>query len=139
MFYEVIPEGKVEALTYDFDGSLVPGQIVVVPVGRRNVPSVVVKKVVQPEFKTRTILKLLYSKPLPRHLLDTVRFIHEYYLVSSGQAVSLILPRGVEKKRRKTERMFGSPLDGSCRTLSSPKIDGNFGGPPPGPSPVYVL
>ena len=127
----------MEALTYDFDGSLVPGQIVVVPVGRRNVPSVVVKKVVQPEFKTRTILKLLYSKPLPRHLLDTVRFIHEYYLVSSGQAVSLILPRGVEKKRRKTERMFGSPLDGSCRTLSSPKIDGNFGGPPPGPSPVH--
>ena len=29
-------------------------------------------------------------------------------------------------------------LDGSCRTFSSPKIDDNFGGPPPGPSPVIL-
>ena len=28
-------------------------------------------------------------------------------------------------------------LDGSCRNLSSPKNDGIFGGPPPGPSPVH--
>ena len=108
MFYEVIPEGKVEALTYDFDGdSLVAGQIVMVPVGRRVVPGVVVKKVAQPDFKTRSIMKVLYSKPLPRHLLDTVQFVHDYYMVPAGSAVSLILPRGVEKKRRKTEQMFG--------------------------------
>ena len=108
MFYEVIPEGKVEALTYDFDGSLVAGQIVLVPMGRRVVPGMVAKKVTQPEFRTKSILKILYSKPLPKHLLDTVRFVHEYYLVASGQAVSLVLPRGVEKKRRKTEQMFGN-------------------------------
>ena len=95
MFYEVIPEGKVEALTYDFDELLAPGQIVTVPVGRRVVPGVVVKKVAQPDFKTRKILKVLYSKPLPKHLVGVVRFMHEYYLASSGQAVSLILPRGV--------------------------------------------
>ena len=98
----------MEVLTYDYDGdSLVPGVVVMVPVGRRVVPGVVVKKVAQPEFKTRSILKVLYTKPLPRHLLDTVKFVHEYYLVPSGSAVSLILPRGVEKKRRKTEQMFG--------------------------------
>lgn len=108
MFYEVVPEGKVEGLTYDYDDSLVAGQVVLVPVGRRTVPGVVIKKVVQPDFKTRTILKVLYSKPLPRHLLDVVRFIHDYYLAASGEAVSLILPRGVQKKRRKTEQMFGS-------------------------------
>ena len=101
----------MEALTYSFNGSLLAGQIVVVPIGRRVVPGIVVKKVAQPDFKTRAILKVLYSKPLPRHLLDTVRFIHEYYMASSGQAVSLILPRGVQKKRRKTEQMFGI---GSC-------------------------
>ena len=115
MFYEVIPEGKVEALTYSFNGSLLAGQIVVVPIGRRVVPGIVVKKVAQPVFKTRAILKVLYSKPLPRHLLDTVHFIHDYYMASSGQAVSLILPRGVQKKRRKTEQMFGNDLlGGSC-------------------------
>ena len=119
MFYEVIPEGKVEALTYNFDDdSLLPGQIVLTPVGRRVVPGVVVKKVAQPNFKTKSILKVLCSKPLPRHLLKTVDFIHKYYLVPSGQAVSLILPRGVEKKRRKTEQMFGNNSNRSELILS---------------------
>ena len=118
MFYEVIPEGKVEILTYRFDGdSLLPGAIVMVPVGRRVVPGVVVKKIAQPDFATKAIFKILYSKPLPRHLLDAVRFVHEYYMVPSGQAVSLILPRGVQKKRRKTEQMFGS-VDSSKSFLS---------------------
>ena len=107
MFYEVVPEGKVEGLTYDFDGSLLPGQIVLVPVGRRKVPGVVIKKVAQPDFPTKSILTILYSKPLPNHLLAAVKFLHEYYLAASGQAVAVVLPRGVEKKRRKTEQMFG--------------------------------
>ncbi len=107
MFYEVIPEGKVEALTYDFNGSLLPGQIVMVPVGKRVIPGIVMKKVAQPNFKTKSIVKVLYSKPLPPHLLKTIQFLHEYYLASSGQAVSMILPKGIEKKRRKTEQMFG--------------------------------
>ena len=99
----------MEELTYSFDDSLLLGQIVQVPIGRRVVPGVVVKKVAQPDFKTKSILKVLYSKPLPKHLLKTVKFIHDYYMVPSGQAVSLVLPRGVEKqrRRRKTEQMFG--------------------------------
>lgn len=141
MFYEVIPEGKVEALTYDYDGSLLPGQIVVVPVGRRNVPGVVIKKVAQPDFKTKTILKVLYSKPLPRHLLATIKFIHEYYLAPSGSAVSLILPTGVEKKRRtKPNGTEQSAIhaSGSCRTFLPQNVlqSKNFGGPPPSPSPA---
>ncbi|MBR0480151.1 primosomal protein N' [Candidatus Saccharibacteria bacterium] len=123
MYYEVVPEGKVETLTYDFDGSLLPGQVVLVPVGKRVVPGIVVKKVTQPNFKTKAITKILYSKPLPKHLLKVVRFLHEYYLASSGQAASLVLPNGVEKKRRKTEQMFGfSPLATGPVALSSPKI-----------------
>ena len=77
MFYEVIPEGKVEALTYDFDDSLLPGQIVMVPVGKRVIPGIVMKKVAQPNFKTKSIVKVLYSKPLPEHLLKTISFIKE--------------------------------------------------------------
>ena len=126
-------------MTYDFDGdSLVPGQIVLVPVGKRVVPGVVVKKVAQPEFKTRTILKVLYSKVLPTHLLKTIEFIHEYYNVPSGLAVSLVLPKGVEKKRRKTEQMFGINLSTGPVAPSSPKIlqSKHFGGPPPGAPPV---
>ena len=109
MYYEVIPEGKTEELTYFYDGSLLAGQIVLVPVGRRTVPGVVVKKVAQPDFKTKPILKVLYTKPLPKHLLDVVKFVHEYYLAPSGSAIGLIIPKGAEKQRRKrkTEQMFG--------------------------------
>ena len=118
----------MEELTYSFDDSLLPGQIVLVPIGRRVVPGVVVKKVAQPNFKTKSILKVLYSKPLPKHLLKTVKFVHDYYMVPSGQAVSLILPRGVEKqrRRRKTEQMFGNIDDktfysGPRRSRPSPR------------------
>ena len=107
MYYEVVPEGKVETLTYEYSDSLLPGQIVLVPLTRRVVPGVVIKKVAQPEFKTKSILKVLYSKPLPQHLLAVMDFIHKYYLVPMGSTVSLVLPNGVEKKRRKTEQMFG--------------------------------
>ena len=136
MYYEVIPEGKTEELTYNYDSSLLPGQIVLVPVGRRVVPGVIVKKVAQPDFKTKSILEVLYSKPLPMHLMRTVRFVHDYYIVPSGQALSLVLPRGVEKKRRKTEQMFGAS---SRRVLSSPPPPlGSRGGPPPATPPAYV-
>ena len=111
MYYEVIPEGKVGRLTYYSEtDSLVPGQIVLVPLGRRTVPGVVVKKVVQPNFQTKPISKILYTKPLPRQLLAVMRFLREYYLTAEGEGVSLILPNGVEKQRRKvkTEQMFGS-------------------------------
>ena len=113
----------MEELTYSSDDSLLPGQIVQVPIGRRVVPGVVVKKVAQPDFKTKSILKVLYSKPMPKHLLKTVKFIHDYYMVPSGQAVSLMLPRGVEKqrRRRKTEQMFGMINS----TASEPKIQLN--------------
>ncbi len=122
MFYEVVPEGKINALTYHYESeskndSLSAGQIVIVPVGRRLVPGVVIKQVVQPNFATKAISKKIYSRPLPQHLLNVIQFIYDYYLEPSGQAVSLILPRGIQKKRRKTEQMFGS-TDSSKPILS---------------------
>ena len=130
MFYEVVPEGKVGRLTYSFDDSLLAGQIVMVPLGKRVVPGVVIKKVVQPGFKTKSIVKVLYSKSLPKRLLNAAEFIRDYYMVEEGEAMSLILPRGIEKKRRKTEQMFGN-------SLSETGLGKSFhSGPrPAGPSP----
>ena len=111
MFYEVIPGkvfGKGEMLTYMSDEPLASGQIVVVPLGRSKVVGVVDKKVAQPDFVTKKILKVLYSTPLPTHLIATAKFVAEYYQVPLASTLGLILPNGVEKKRRKTEQMFGS-------------------------------
>ncbi len=111
MFYEVIP-GKVfgkagGVLTYESDNSLVPGQIVVVPLGRGKAVGVVSKKVAQPNFATKKILQVLYSTPLPAHLIATAKFVAEYYQVPLASTLGLILPNGVDKRRRKTEQMFG--------------------------------
>jgi primosomal protein N' (replication factor Y) (superfamily II helicase) len=122
MYYEVIPEGKVGRLTYYSEAdSLMLGQIVLVPLGRRTVPGVVVKKVAQPDFQIKSISKILYTKPLPRQLLAAVRFLHEYYLTAEGEGVSLILPNGVEKQRRKakTEQMFGNDIVGDTTSVSA--------------------
>ncbi len=91
----------MEGLTYEADTSLVAGQIVMVPLGRRKVPGVVVKKVARPNFETKRILQILYSEPLPRQLLFAVDFIHKYYLAASGEGVNLVLPRGVWRKRKR--------------------------------------
>ena len=100
--------GKGEVLTYAADNSLFPGQIVEVPLGRGHAVGVIDKKVAQPDFATKKILKVLYSTPLPAHLLATARFVAEYYQVPLASTLGLILPKGVEKKRRKTEQMSGS-------------------------------
>ena len=141
MFYEVVPEGKVGRLTYSFDDSLPNGQIVMVPLGKRVVPGVVIKKVAQPNFKTKSIVKVLYSKPLPKRLLGTAEFIRDYYLAMEGEAINLILPRGIEKKRRKTERMFGNTFSTGPATAVSPTVLGSrlrAAGDPPAASPVDV-
>ncbi len=117
-------------LTYSFDDSLLAGQIVMVSLGKRVVPGVVIKKVVQPNFKTKSIVKVLYSTPLPKRLLSAAEFIRDYYMAEEGEAMSLILPRGIEKKRRKPEQTFGNSLSetGPGKTFHS-------GPRPAGPSP----
>ena len=109
MFYEVIPGkvfGKGEVLTYMSDEALAPGQIVIVPLGRSKAVGVVSKKVAQPDFATKKILQVLYSTPLPAHLIATAKFVAEYYQVPLASTLGLILPNGVDKRRRKTEQMF---------------------------------
>ena len=101
--------GKDEGLlTYASDVSLLPGQIVTVPLGRSTAVGIIHKKVVQPDFATKKITKVLYSTPLPAHLVATAKFVAEYYQAPMASTLSLILPKGVEKKRRKTEQMFGN-------------------------------
>ena len=124
MFYEVIPGkvfGKGGILTYSADDSLLHGQIVVVPLGRGKAVGVVSKKVTQPDFATKKILQVLYSTPLPAHLIATAKFVAEYYQVPLASTLGLILPNGVEKKRRKTEQMFGNMLE-TEQTAANAKI-----------------
>ena len=126
MFYEVLVGRRFGqsdgVLTYNFDSSLSTGQIVVVSVGRAEVPGIVIKKVAQPDFETKTILKILYTKPLPKHILKAMEFIADYYLAPMDAVVNLVLPSGVMKNRRK-KNLEGSE-DGSKteQTMNFPEI-----------------
>ena len=128
MFYEVIPGrevGRIEgALTYFYNGALLPGTVVEIMVGRKKASGVVVKKVAQPEFKCKPIGRILCSKPLPMHLIKTAKWISEYYLAPVSACMGMMLPVGVLKQRRgrKTEQMFGKNNVTGPVASSSPKI-----------------
>ncbi|MBR6505353.1 primosomal protein N' [Candidatus Saccharibacteria bacterium] len=112
MYYEVLParNGVGEVLTYTFDEALEPGAIVEVPIGRFRAAGVIIKKVAQPIFKCRGITRILYSRPLPAHLVATAQWIADYYQVPATSALNMILPNGVLKKRRKHEAHTCSKL-----------------------------
>ncbi len=105
MFYEVIPTKVFRngsgALTYLSEEELEPGKIVMIPLGRAKVVGIVTKKVKQPEFECKKIISVLYDKPLPRHLIKSIEWLAKYYLSPLPMVSSLVLPVGVEKKRRK--------------------------------------
>lgn len=105
MFYEVILDknGLKTPLTYSYDEKLVLGQIVEVPLMKKQVAGVVIKKVEQPDFNCKPITRILYSKPLPKHLLKTIQFISRYYAVPTSSVLAMMLPNGILKKRRLTK------------------------------------
>ena len=117
MFYEVIPGiifGKNRgALTYESDDSLAPGTIVEIPLGRKEAVGVVDKKVAQPDFPTKKISKILYSKPLPRHLLAAAKFIAEYYQAPLPAALGVILPAGIGRTGVKGSALSSSDRGGA--------------------------
>ena len=116
MFYEVIlgKNGLGEPLTYNSDSLLEPGTLVEVPIGKTKAAGIISKKVAQPDFGTKAIIKILYSKPLPKHLLSTIQFISQYYMAPLSNVASMMLPNGILKNRRKvvakTEQSLKLPL-----------------------------
>ncbi|MBR3320259.1 primosomal protein N' [Candidatus Saccharibacteria bacterium] len=105
MFYEVIPtkvfRNGSTTLTYTSELELEPGHIVIIPLGKTSCTGIVVKKVSRPSFTCKSITKLLYETPLPSHLLKASFWLSTYYLSPLPSCASLILPIGIEKKRRR--------------------------------------
>ena len=112
MFYEVVPtkffRSNASSLTYSSDLPLLPGHVVLVPLGRSSCPGIVLKKVPRPSFTCKPITKRLYSTPLPSHLLKSLSWLSSYYLSPLSSVASLVLPVGVEKTRRKTSSLSSS-------------------------------
>lgn len=102
MFYEVIPteifRSGGDVLTYSSDLKLQPGQLVLVPLGRKTVLGIVYKRVAKVDFPTKPITKLLFPVPLPAHLLHTIFWLAQYYLTSVPLCANLMIPAGLTSK-----------------------------------------
>ena len=102
--YEVIPKVIVNAnndrLTYHYPGKLKVGQVVEVPIGKKQVVAAVVKKTDKPEFATRAILKEFDGIILPGHIMNTICWLKDYYQTPAPTVLQTVLPSGLGKARR---------------------------------------
>ncbi len=104
MFYEVIPirlfRDNGSVLTYSSELPLKPGHIVEIPLGKSKTYGIILKPIKNVDFKTKPISKLLYSTPLPSHILKSIIWLSNYYLIPLPQVAKLFLPQGIGKTRR---------------------------------------
>ena len=110
MYFEILPAKIFKKsplledgiLTYTFSEDLPVGTIVEVPIGKVTTLGIVYKKVKKPEapFKIKSILRSLYNAPLPDHLLKSIFWLSEYYLVPLPQVVSLFLPNNLKNRHQ---------------------------------------
>ncbi len=90
-----------DTLTYESEVSLTIGQIVSVPMQRQQVVGVIQDILsVKPEFATKPIAKIISETPLPKQLLDLVRWLKEYYPASLGSLLQLLLPTTLQQTSR---------------------------------------
>ena len=103
-FFEVAPSKIIrsgsDSFTYSSSLELPIGAVVKIPVGKKEFIGVVIKKVVQPKYKTRDILEILYSPGIPLNLVKTALWLADYYSSPLASVVTLLLPSGITKKRR---------------------------------------
>lgn len=105
-YYLVCPIGVIsgaeDLLTYHSDTNLSVGEVVLVPFGRRTKIAVVFDKTTKPAFTTRPIEKS-YGVILPQHLIKLAEWIADYYASRLPFVLQMMLPSGIQKKRRAKE------------------------------------
>lgn len=107
-YYEVAPTSIVRAnadtFTYSSEEPLAIGSIVTVSVGKKSLVGVTMRQVKQPAYETKPITNKVEAAPLPEPLLETARWISQYYQTHLATVLQTVLPRGLTKKRRNTAK-----------------------------------
>lgn len=102
MFFEVIPTEVYRngggALTYSSEVGLQPGQIVLIPLGKKTVTGVVWRKVAKVDFPTKPIAKIICPIPMPIHLVKAAFWLAKYYLTPIPLCTDLVIPAGIAAK-----------------------------------------
>lgn len=103
-YFEIIPNQIIRSdqtyFTYESTAALKIGQIVLVEIGKKHLPGIVVREVMKPPYQTKEILRVIEKEPLPLHLVELMQWIADYYATHISLVAQTILPSGVQKKRR---------------------------------------
>ena len=106
-YYEVAPtkiirEGS-DVFTYDSEEDLPLGTLVKVPIGKQSITGVIMHAVKKPSFETKPLDSIVEIVPMPPHLLQTAEWMSSYYATPLATVWQTILPRGLDKTRRKKQ------------------------------------
>jgi primosomal protein N' (replication factor Y) (superfamily II helicase) len=85
-------------LTYSSSDELRVGQVVTVPVRKKQVLGIVAAVVGKPTFKAKEIIATPSLPPLPGALLDLLQWMRAYYPAPLGLTTQLFLPGNLPKK-----------------------------------------
>lgn len=104
-YYEVAPcrivRKDVSTFVYQLDNKLDIGSIVEISIGKLFLKAVVISETSKPKFETKTITKVFNIVPIPEELIKSVLWLSDYYKNDLCQLINSLLPKNIERKRRK--------------------------------------
>lgn len=92
--------GARGGLTYHWPEPLQVGQVVKVPLRNKQVYGVVTGCSSKPKFATKKVTEVVDIHPLPPYLCQLAEWISAYYCADPGSVWQMMLPTGIQRKRR---------------------------------------
>jgi len=86
--------------TYASERKLEIGTIVTIQAGKKTVTGVIMAAVKKPDYNTKPVLSIIEERPLPLPLVKLAEWISAYYATHLSSVLQLMVPRGIQKKRR---------------------------------------
>ncbi len=103
-YYEIAPTILIRTdanfFTYSSTEQLLVGLVVIIPVGKKTVTGVVLRKTTKPSYDTKSVIETIEQTPLPSQMIELANWLSSYYHSHLAATLQTVLPRGVTKQRR---------------------------------------
>lgn len=113
-YYEVAPTQIIRkdsrSFTYASKTELEVGKIVLVEVGKKRIIGIILSEVSKPQYETKEITQEIEQTELPSPLIELCLWISTYYGTHLSLVLQLLLPRGLQKKRREVKEGITAPI-----------------------------
>lgn len=113
-YYEIAPNKIIRTdssvFTYQSETKLEIGTIVLIEIGKNQTVGIVFSETKKPIYKTKSIIKIIETKPIPIELIELIRWMSEYYVTPIGTIVQALLPKGIQKNRHNKIYQDNIPL-----------------------------